>query len=162
MTLAHESDLESALAQEFEELGEEELQDGSEGEAFLGALSGLGSLASGLGKLGSVASGLGKLGSVAGSIGKLGSGAGKLGSLAGGLGKVKLFCTASPLVVTEQPPWPVCSETEPGTSTARPSMAERMELESYRAGSPVKAQSRPKPGWSDSRPGVCLISRIVS
>jgi len=87
MTLAHESDLESPLAQEFEELGEEELQDGSEGEAFLGALSGLGSLASGLGKLGSVASGLGKLGSVAGSIGKLGSGVGKLASLAGGLGK---------------------------------------------------------------------------
>ncbi len=70
---------------------ESEYETELEGEGFLGALSGLGSLASGLGKLGGLASGLGKLGGLASGVGKLGSlagGLGKLGGAAKGLGKL--------------------------------------------------------------------------
>jgi hypothetical protein len=75
MSTAYESELESALEEEFGELSEYELEDDPESERFLGGLA-------------SVASGLGKIGSVAGSIGKIGSSVGKLGGLAGGLGKL--------------------------------------------------------------------------
>jgi hypothetical protein len=78
MAIVYESELESALEDEFREPDESEWEDEIEGEGILGALSGLGRVAGGLGKLGSVASG----------IGKLGSGVGKLGGLAGGLGKL--------------------------------------------------------------------------
>jgi hypothetical protein len=87
MSTAYESELETALEEEFRELNEDELED-DEGEGFLGALSGLGSFASGLGKLGSVASSIGKLGSSMGKLGGLAGSVGKLGAAAGGLRKL--------------------------------------------------------------------------
>ena len=87
MTIACSQELQSALEQEFRELGEGEFGEGAEGEGFLGALSGLGSLASGLGKVGSVVGSIGKVGSGLGKLGRLG-GVGRLGSEAGSLGRL--------------------------------------------------------------------------